>query len=67
MFKYKNKGGKKMLNWYFISQKKRKIKLLLLKFKGKPFIYDIDLKIGHKFLENIPKKNKPKKVIGISR
>ena len=55
-----------MLNWYFNFAEEKENYIITFEVKDKTFIYDVDLKIGHKFLENIPKED-IKKSYGISR
>ena len=61
MFKYI--GEKKNVELIFYLAEENENYIIIFEVKGKPFIYDVDLKIGHKFLENIPKENINQKVM----
>ena len=53
VFKYRNVGGKKnvVLIYYYGEELDKYI--ITLEIKDKTFIYDVDLKIGHRYLEKI--------------
>ena len=53
VFKYRNIGGKKNVEFvYFYGEELDKY-IITLEIKDKTFIYDVDLKIGHRYLTKI--------------
>ena len=64
VFKYKNKGGKKNVELIFFFREEDDKYIITLEPNDKIFIYDLDLKKGHKFLDSIPIEIINQKVIG---
>jgi len=56
VFKFKNIGGKKQIELIFFIGEEDKY-IIKLEIKGNIFIYDVDLKKGHKFLDHIAKED----------
>lgn len=56
VFKFKNIGGKEQIELIFFIGEEDKY-IIKLEIKGNIFIYDVDLKKGHKYLDNIAKED----------
>ena len=63
VFKYKNNEEKKNVELVFFFGEKKEKYIINFEINNKTFIYDVDLNIGHKFLDNIPKENINQKII----